>query len=156
MATLVLTAVGSAVGGPIGGAIGALIGQSVDHALFGPKRREGPRLVELSVQTSSYGAQIPKLFGTMRVAGTVIWATDLKEHRARSGGGKGRPATTSYSYSASFAVACCATSSIRASPSSRPATNWSSPAPARRSGNVHPRKGERERRYTRPHARGGV
>ncbi|RZT57170.1 hypothetical protein EV283_1230 [Sphingomonas sp. BK036] len=72
MATLVLTAVGSAVGGPIGGAIGALIGQAVDHTVFAPARREGPRLVELAVQTSSYGSQIPKLFGTMRVAGTVI------------------------------------------------------------------------------------
>ncbi|TCP93727.1 putative tail protein [Sphingomonas sp. PP-CE-1A-559] len=104
MATLVLTAVGSAVGGPIGGAIGALIGQSVDHALFGPKRREGPRLVELAVQTSSYGAQIPKLFGTMRVAGTVIWATDLIESRASSRAGKGQPSTSTYSYAASFAV----------------------------------------------------
>ena len=104
MATLVLTAVGSAVGGPIGGAIGALIGQSVDHALFGPKRREGPRLVELAVQTSSYGAQIPKLFGTMRVAGTVIWATDLIERRASSRSGKGQPSVSTYSYAASFAV----------------------------------------------------
>ena len=104
MATLVLTAVGTAVGGPIGGAIGALIGQSVDHALFAPKRREGPRLVELAVQTSSYGAQIPKLFGTIRVAGTVIWATDLIESRATSRSGKGQPSVATYSYAASFAV----------------------------------------------------
>ena len=104
MATLVLTAVGSAVGGPIGGAIGALIGQAVDHTVFAPARREGPRLVELAVQTSSYGSAIPQLFGTMRVAGTVIWATDLRETQGRSGGGKGQPATTAYSYSASFAV----------------------------------------------------
>ncbi|MGU3391560.1 phage tail protein [Sphingomonas sp. M1A8_2b] len=104
MATLILTAVGTAVGGPIGGAIGALIGQSVDHALFSPKRRQGPRLVELAVQTSSYGNQIPKLFGTLRVAGTVIWATDLIESRSTSRGGKGQPSTSTYSYAASFAV----------------------------------------------------
>src|SRR5690606_38242840 len=48
---------------------------------------------------------VPRHFGTMRAAGTVIWATDLVESRERNGGGKGRPATTSYSYSASFAVA---------------------------------------------------
>ncbi|QKS01919.1 hypothetical protein F9288_03050 [Sphingomonas sp. CL5.1] len=109
MATLVLTAVGTAIGGPIGGAIGAMIGQTVDqNILFKPKGREGPRLTELSVQTSSYGTQIPKLFGTMRVAGSVIWATDLIEHRARSGGGKGRPSVTTYSYTASFAVALSA------------------------------------------------
>lgn len=104
MATLILTAVGTAVGGPIGGAIGALLGQSVDHALFPGKRREGPRLVELAVQTSSYGSQIPKLFGTLRVAGTVIWATDLIESRSTSRGGKGQPSTATYSYAASFAV----------------------------------------------------
>ena len=103
MATLVLTAVGSAVGGPIGGAIGALLGQSVDHALFGT-RKEGPRLTELAVQTSSYGSQIPKLFGTMRVAGTVIWATDLIENRSVSGTGKGQAGTATYAYAASFAV----------------------------------------------------
>jgi hypothetical protein len=105
MATLVLTTVGSAIGGPIGGAIGAVIGQQIDGRLFAPKPRQGPRLGELAVQTSSYGSQIPKLFGTMRVAGTVIWATDLKEERSKSGGGKGQPKTVNYSYSANFAVA---------------------------------------------------
>ena len=105
MATLILTTVGSLVGGPIGGAVGALIGQQADAALFAPKARRGPRLGDLAVQTSSYGTPIPRLFGRMRVAGTVIWATDLKEERSSSGGGKGRPRTVNYSYSASFAVA---------------------------------------------------
>lgn len=105
MATLVLTAVGSAIGGPVGGAIGAIIGQQIDAAIFAPKLRQGPRLKELEVQTSSYGSQIPAIFGSMRVAGTVIWATDLVERRAKSGGGKGKPATINYSYSVSMAVA---------------------------------------------------
>lgn len=105
MATLVLTAVGSAIGGPVGGAIGSIIGQQVDSMLFAPKGREGPRLKELEVQTSSYGTQIPAIFGVMRVAGTVIWATDLIERRSKSGGGKGKPSTTEYSYSVNMAVA---------------------------------------------------
>lgn len=105
MATLVLTAVGTVVGGPIGGAIGSLIGQSIDrNLLFKPAAREGPRLTDLAVQTSSYGAAIPRLFGTMRIAGTVIWATDLIESRSTSSSGKGQPKTTNYSYSVSFAV----------------------------------------------------
>jgi hypothetical protein len=104
MATLVLTGVGTALGGPLGGAIGALLGQAVDGRLFAPKARQGPRLGDLAVQTSTYGSEIPKLFGRMRVAGTVIWATDLRERRSASGG-KGRPKTVDYSYSASFAVA---------------------------------------------------
>lgn len=104
MATLVLGAVGTAIGGPLGGAIGSVLGNQFDQAVLAP-RRNGPRLGALTVQTSAYGQPIPKLFGTLRVAGTVIWATDLREEKHKSGGGKGRPKTTSYSYSASFAVA---------------------------------------------------
>lgn len=105
MATLVLTVVGGIVGGPVGAAIGATLGQQVDAAVFRPKGREGPRLADLKVQASTYGQQIPQLFGTMRVAGSVIWATDLIERRSRRGGGKGRPSVTEYSYSVSLAVA---------------------------------------------------
>ena len=108
MATLVLTTVGRVIGGPIGGALGALAGQAIDGLLFRGAAREGPRLTELAVQTSSYGTQIPKLFGTMRVAGTVIWSTDLIETRSTSRAGKGQPGTNTYSYSASFAVALSA------------------------------------------------
>lgn len=108
MATLVLTTIGGAIGGPVGAMLGGMIGQSIDRELlFKPKGREGPRLTELALQTSSYGTPIPQLFGTMRVAGSVIWATDLVEHRHREGG-KGRPTVTSYSYTASFAVALSA------------------------------------------------
>lgn len=105
MATLVLTAVGTAVGGPIGGAIGALVGQAVDSVIFRPKGREGPRLADLRVQTSTYGTRIPSLHGRLRVAGTVIWSTDLIERSETSRSGKSQPSVTSYSYSASFAVA---------------------------------------------------
>lgn len=104
MATLVLTVVGGAVGGPIGAAVGAALGRTADRALFRPKGRQGPRLAELAVQTSSYATQIPRVFGRMRVAGTVIWATDLVEARSTGQGGKGQPSGTAYSYSANFAV----------------------------------------------------
>ncbi len=105
MATLVLTVVGGIVGGPIGAAIGAAVGQQIDAEIFKPKGREGPRLADLKMQASTYGQQIPQLFGTMRVAGSVIWATDLIERRNKRGGGKGRPSTTEYSYAVSLAVA---------------------------------------------------
>jgi hypothetical protein len=105
MATLVLTAVGSAIGGPIGGAIGGAIGRQIDAEIFAPPARQGSRLKELAVQISSYGSQIPGILGVMRVAGTVIWSTDLIEERIKSGGGKGRPSTVNYSYRVSLAVA---------------------------------------------------
>ena len=109
MATLVLTAVGTAIGGPIGGMIGSMVGQHIDRTiLFAPKARHGPRLGDLAVQTSSYGTAIPKVFGRMRVAGCVVWATDLVETRSTTGGGKGQPKLHSYSYSANFAVALSA------------------------------------------------
>jgi hypothetical protein len=105
MATLLLSAVGTLVGGPLGGAIGALAGRAVDAAIIGGGHRDGPRLKELTPTTSTYGEALPRHFGRMRVPGSIIWATDLVEHRDTQGGGKGRPSVTTYSYTASFAVA---------------------------------------------------
>jgi len=105
MATIVLGAIGTLIGGPIGGAIGSLIGSAVDSRIFAPGPREGPRLNELKITTSSYGMAIPRHFGRMRVPGQIIWSTDLVEHKESQGGGKGSPSVTTYSYSASFAVA---------------------------------------------------
>lgn len=102
MATLVLSVVGTIFGGPIGGAIGAVAGSIIDQTvIFKPKGRQGPRLTELAVQTSSYGTLIPRLYGTIRVAGIVIWSTDLIE---RQGGSGGKGSGSSFSYSVSFAV----------------------------------------------------
>jgi len=109
MATLVLSALGTVIGGPIGGSIGALIGQQVDARIFAPKGREGPRLKDLTISTSSYGQPIPRQFGRMRVAGTVIWSTDLVESKRKEKGRKGQPSTTVYAYSASFAIALSST-----------------------------------------------
>lgn len=104
MATLVLSAAGTLVGGPIGGAVGALIGRQVDARIIGGGAREGPRLTELAASSSSYGQALPRVHGTMRLGGSIIWATDLVESRSTSGG-KGRPKVTSFAYSTSFAVA---------------------------------------------------
>lgn len=113
MATLVLGAVGGLFGGPIGAALGAAIGNRIDQRILAPKGRRGPRLNDLSVQSSTYGSAIPKIFGAMRVSGTVIWSTNLIESRTKQGNGKGRPKTTVFSYSASFAVALSARPIVR-------------------------------------------
>lgn len=105
MATIVFSAIGTLLGGPIGGAIGALAGRQVDALVFRPGARQGPRLAELSLSASSYGITIARHHGRVRTGGQVIWATDLTEQQNRQGGGKGRPAVVTYSYSASFAVA---------------------------------------------------
>jgi hypothetical protein len=105
MATLVLSTVGTMLGGPVGGMLGSIVGQAIDQQLMGGGPRKGPRLGDLAVQTSSYGTPIPRIYGTMRVAGTVVWATDLKETSELQGDGKSGPETVAYAYSASFAVA---------------------------------------------------
>ncbi|WP_375291647.1 phage tail protein [Qipengyuania sp.] len=105
MATIVFGALGTAIGGPLGGAIGSLLGREVDRRMLGPPSRKGPRLTELAVTSSSYGTPIARHFGAMRVAGTIIWASDFRETGTTTGGGKGAPSTTSYSYSVSLAVA---------------------------------------------------
>jgi hypothetical protein len=105
MATLVFSAIGTLIGGPLGGALGALAGRQVDSLIFGGGNREGPRLKELAATASSYGTTLPRHFGQMRVAGSIIWATDLVEHKQTQGSGKGKPSVTTYSYTASFAVA---------------------------------------------------
>jgi hypothetical protein len=81
---------------------------------FGPPETEGPRLSDLSVQTSTYGADIPRLYGTISVMGNVIQLENnkLKETvRKKKSGGKGgggaSEPTKTYSYSATFQLALC-------------------------------------------------
>ncbi|WP_226576813.1 baseplate multidomain protein megatron [Acuticoccus sediminis] len=117
MATLVLQAAGQAVGGLLGpvGAIvgraaGALAGNMIDQRLFGESStRSVGRIDDVSVQTASEGNPIPKVYGRMRLAGTVIWATDFQEHTRTSavGGKGGGPKVREYSYTANFAVGLC-------------------------------------------------
>ncbi len=122
MASIVLSAAGSALGSgtvfgsALGGALGRQIGGLIDNAIFGREtvHREGARLEELAVQTSTYGKMIPLVYGTARVAGNIIWARPIKEiaeTTESSAGGKaggGRSASqTTYSYYASLAIAIC-------------------------------------------------
>ena len=116
MATLVLQAAGQAVGGmlgPIGAvagrAAGALAGNLIDQRLFGDNAtRSIGRIDDLTVQTASEGNPIARVYGRMRLAGTVIWATEFVEHTATHSGGKGGgPKVREYSYTASFAVGLC-------------------------------------------------
>jgi len=100
MATLALgiagraagTVLGGPIGGVIGGAVGALAGGFIDQTLFGTgaaltrasgqsRIEEGPRLAELKISSSSEGAPIPRIYGRMRVAGQLIWATHFEEEQ---------------------------------------------------------------------------
>ena len=133
MASLVLGVAGAAVGpslfgagfsvfgaaitgAQIGGALGAAFGSQIDAALAPGRHvhREGPRLSDVKIQSSTEGAAIPRVFGRMRVAGQLIWSTNFKETATTTetgSGGKGGPSITAtdteYTYSVSFAVGLC-------------------------------------------------
>ena len=136
MASVVFSVAGGALGGalfgPVGAMVGrlggALVGSAVDRALFSTspsvsRSAEGPRLTDLDVMTSTEGAPIPRVYGRVRLAGQVIWATRFQEvvtvntettESGGGGGGKGgggggggttvTTTTTTYSYFANFAV----------------------------------------------------
>ena len=104
MATLVLGLAGRFLLGPIGGIVGTVLGSAVDRRLFGGGTGSGPRLANPEIQAASYGEPIPVVRGRMRVSGNVVWAAPIRQTTTRSGGGKRGPASTGYSYSASFAV----------------------------------------------------
>lgn len=116
MASLVLTVGGSAignallpgVGGALLGGIGAYIGGQIDNAVFGNGKVSGPRLDTLKIQDSTYGKAIPVVYGNARVAGNVIWASDLIETLSSDQvGGKGGGTSSGTSVQrASYAVDC--------------------------------------------------
>ena len=108
MATLVLGAVGSSIGlgfggaflglsgAAIGGMIGATVGSAIDSWLISSlapaQRIEGARLDTLRITSSTEGAIIPRVYGRMRIGGSIIWATDFREETrttTQRGGGKG-------------------------------------------------------------------
>ncbi len=92
MATVVLTVVGTAIGGPIGGAIGGFLGRKLDQAILGgggARTVEGGRLSDLSVQVSSYGEPINRVYGAMRLPGNVVWSSGLAERRQEKTSGTG-------------------------------------------------------------------
>ena len=75
------------------------------------------------LRREGYGNMIPKVYGTMRLAGNVIWSTDIKEVRTEttstqtsSGGGKGgggggsvttSQTTVTYNYYVTLAICIC-------------------------------------------------
>lgn len=114
-------AAGMVIGGVIGFfaggnvALGASIGGAIGGYIDPPKgpKIEGPRLSDLSVQTGTYGAPIPRVYGAVGISGNVIWVeggkikeTSKTESQGGKGGGGGAE-TTTYSYSVTCAIGIC-------------------------------------------------
>ena len=125
MATILLSAAGAAIGGGFGGsilglsgavigrAIGATLGRVIDQRLLGSGSAavETGHVDRFRLTGASEGAPVGQIWGRMRVAGQVIWATRFLETTTTTGGGgKGAPPTpktTEFSYSVSLALAVC-------------------------------------------------
>lgn len=123
MSDIILPVAGAAAGFALGGFNGAVLGANLGsgiHSSFlaSPTRlptRHGIRLTDLRIQTSTYGKTIPTIYGSMRLAGNIIWSTDIKEvtreqnHSAGGKGGATRTTSTSvtYEYFVTLAIALC-------------------------------------------------
>lgn len=123
MATLLLSAAGAAIGAGFGGtilglsgavigrAIGATLGRVIDQRLMGAGSDpvDVGRIDRLRLTGASEGAPVGQVWGRMRIAGQVIWATEFTEtvRRRRSGKGAPKPKVNEYSYSVSLAIALC-------------------------------------------------
>ena len=96
---------------------GWLAGSLLGSALFGPKipTQYGPRISDLKTPSGAYGVAIPKVFGTIKVAGRIIWASDIREVKIVKvykkkfffGLIKKKYTVVTYEYYADFAVAFC-------------------------------------------------
>ena len=111
------------LGGAIGGLVGGYVGGIVDQQLFGGTPSQtvyGARMQDLRVQSSSYGAVIPTLYGKGRLSSNVLWMRGFDEvvrtetqtvgGGGKGGGGGGGQTVTnvSYHYYADIAVGLCA------------------------------------------------
>ena len=100
-------------GGPVGAVQGFSIGYGLGGYVDPPDGPfiSAPRLGDLTFQTSTYGAPIPDIYGTMAINGNVIYLengkykTTVTEEEQGGKGGGGDATVETVSYSATFAVA---------------------------------------------------
>ncbi|MCX8998455.1 glycoside hydrolase/phage tail family protein [Rhizobiaceae bacterium BDR2-2] len=117
MATILFQAAGAALGsvfGPVGAALGraagALAGNMLDRSLIGGTTSvRGSRLATARLAGADEGTAIPRLYGTMRIGGTLIWATRFEEQvvTTRAGGKSGGSRVENFRYYANLAVGLC-------------------------------------------------
>jgi hypothetical protein len=120
-----MSTAGQALGGLIGGVVGffnpvlgwqvgAQLGIWLGGLLDPPKGPTvtGPRLGDLTVQTATYGAVIPRVYGTVPIVGNLFWLennaireTVVKKKSGGKGGSKTK--TKTYVNYATFAVGLC-------------------------------------------------
>ena len=117
MATIVFQAAGAVFGGLLGPfgavagrAIGALAGNALDGVLFsGGQKVKGGHLSSARIGGAEEGGAIPRVYGTARIGGTLIWATRYEEDvtEERAGGKASGSSVESFAYFGNFAFGIC-------------------------------------------------
>ena len=124
MATILLSAAGAALGGSVGGSVlglsmaavgrfaGATLGRAIDKKVMGQGSDvvEHGRVERFRLTSAGEGDPVAQVYGRMRVAWHVIWASQFAETVTTTGGGKGapsRPKTSQFSYTVSMAIGLC-------------------------------------------------
>ena len=117
MATILLQAAGAALGsvfGPVGAvlgrAAGALAGSVIDRSIInGTQTVSGARLGDARIPGAEDGTAITRAYGTVRIGGTLIWATRFEEEVRveRQGGKASGPRVETFRYYANFALGIC-------------------------------------------------
>jgi hypothetical protein len=111
MVATVIAAAGAFIGNAIapgalgflgltGASAGWLAGSLLASAFAPTQRSVGPRLDDLKVSGSAYGAVLPYIEGRPRLAGQIAWASDKREIEStqRSGKGGGGSSVTTFTY----------------------------------------------------------
>lgn len=115
MATLIFSSIGGFVAGDIGGFFGAAAGYFFDQKIFTSdgltQKNDIERLVS---QNKAYGASIPIVFGTVCLAGNIIWALPIKEtafvddnNNSTRGKSSSKSFNIQYNYYATLALGLC-------------------------------------------------
>jgi len=98
---------------PYGAAVGFSLGTTAGGIIWPMDggTQHGPRLADKEVQSSTYGASIPVIYGSYRTAGNVIWAKDIEERADFKRVGKTLfskgTKVWSYTYYGHFAIGVC-------------------------------------------------
>ena len=112
MSSSIFPNLGQFIGKTFAGPIGGLIGKEFDKEFLSSKKtaKIGPRLKEYSLQSAEYGKSIPIIYGKVKLAGNIIWASKIREHREdhyqrRSKFGGKSLVASNFNYSISLAIA---------------------------------------------------
>lgn len=107
--SLIYPGIGTAIGAMIGGSLGSIVGNTLFPDKIDINHPAPPKPHESRLQISTYGTPIPIVYGSSRLAGNIIYMSDVVETVDRS---RHRQDGVRYyemvkTYTSTFAIAFC-------------------------------------------------